>query len=111
MRRIVINTSPWIALSICEQTNILEKLYDEVYMPSAVKQEILAGRKRVGVKELNESHWLKIENIISSEKVEFLYELGRGEAEVITLAKEKGINLVLIDEKVARMQAKILNSK
>lgn len=37
-----------------------------------------------------------------------LYELDRGEAEVIILAKEKEIREVLIDEKVARMQAKIL---
>lgn len=31
----------------------------------------------------------------------------QGEAEVIILAKEKGIKLVMIDEKVARLQAKV----
>lgn len=50
MSRIVVNASPWIALSICGQTDILGKLYNEVYMPFAVKREILAGREKVGVK-------------------------------------------------------------
>lgn len=30
---IVINTSPWIALSICGQLNIINKLYSHVYIP------------------------------------------------------------------------------
>lgn len=76
-KRVVVNTSPWIALSACEQTALLKKLYDEIYMPYGVM-------------------------------VKLLYELEKGEAEVIILAKEKGINHVLIDEKVARLQAKIL---
>lgn len=37
-----------------------------------------------------------------------MYELEQGEAEVIVLAKEKKIKKVLIDEKVARLQARIL---
>jgi len=37
-----------------------------------------------------------------------LFELDRGEAEVIILAKEKGIKQVLMDEKVARLQAEVL---
>jgi uncharacterized protein len=41
-------------------------------------------------------------------KLELLYELDKGEAEVIILAKEQNIKKVLIDEKIARQQAKIL---
>jgi len=37
-----------------------------------------------------------------------LHELEQGEAEVIILAKEKEIDQVLIDERIARMQAKVL---
>ena len=107
--RIVINTSPWIALSICDQTSILQTLYSEVYMPIAVKKEILAGEEwSPGVKELKASSWLRIESVSDTEKVKLLYELEQGEAEVIILAKEKGIKNVLIDDKVARLQAKVL---
>lgn len=106
---IVINTSPWIALSICAKTELLKQLYEEVYMPIGVKEEILiGGEEKVGVTELGKSSWLKVEEVTDIEKPKLLYELDRGEAEVIILAKEKKIKEVLIDEKVARMQAKIL---
>jgi len=107
--RIVVNTSPWIALSICGQIPLLKKIYNEVYIPFGVKEEILAGGKKgIGVRELRESPWLKIEKVFDIEKVNLLYELDQGEAEVIILAKEKGIKQVLLDEKVARLQAKVL---
>ncbi len=108
-KRIVINTSPWIALSLCGQTSLLSMLYDEAYMPTAVKDEIVTGgRKMIGVKELDASSWIKIEKVKDAEKIELLYELEQGEAEVIVLAKEKGIQYVMIDERVARWQARIL---
>lgn len=107
--RIIVNTSPWIALSICGQNHLLKMLYDEIYIPFKVKEEILAGGKQgVGFKELKASPWLKIEKVFDIEKVKLLYELEQGEAEVIILAKEKGIKQVMIDEKIARLQAKVL---
>lgn len=109
-KSIVINTSPWVALSLCNQTSLLNQLYSQVFMPATVKDEILVGGKKgVGVKELNVSGWLKVEKVKDINKVSLLYELEKGEAEVIVLAIEKGIKLVLIDEKIARLQAKVLN--
>ncbi|MEW6103725.1 MAG: DUF3368 domain-containing protein [bacterium] len=106
---IVVNTSPWIALSICRQTSLLKELYAEVYLPFKVKEEILAGGEQgLGVQKLKASPWLLIEKVADMEKIELLYELKQGEAEVIILAKEKGIKQVLIDEKIARLQAKVL---
>ncbi len=106
---IVVNTSPWIALSICGQVSLLERLYTDVYIPYQVREEIIAGGKQnVGVKELEASHWLKVERVANINQVALLYELEDGEAEVIILAKEKGIGNVLIDEKIARLQAKVL---
>jgi len=43
---IVVNTSPWIALSICGQVPLLRKLYTDVYVPFSVKEELLAGGKQ-----------------------------------------------------------------
>ncbi|MEW6681001.1 MAG: DUF3368 domain-containing protein, partial [bacterium] len=106
---IVVNTSPWIALSICGQTSLLNKLYAKVYLPFKVKEEILVGGEQgLGVQELKASPWLLIEKVADMEKIKLLYELEQGEAEVIILAKEKGIKQVLIDEKIARLQAKVL---
>ena len=107
-RKIVVNTSPWIALAICGQIILLKMLYQEVYIPLSVKEEITAGGKdSTGVNELKIYPWLKIEKVSDVDKVKLLYELDQGEAEVIVLAKEKGIKQVLIDEKVARLQAKV----
>lgn len=106
---IVVNTSPWISLSICGQISLLERLYYIIYIPTGVRDEIMAGgRQSIGIRELEESPWIKIEKISDIEKIKFLHELEQGEAEVIILAKEKGINDVMIDEKIARMQAKVL---
>lgn len=38
---------------------------------------------------MNESSWLKVEKVKDIKKVKLLYELERGEAEVIVLALEK----------------------
>ena len=111
-KKIVVNTSPWIALSLCGEISLLNILYSEVYIPFAVKEEIMTGgEKSIGVCELRASSWVKIEKIIDAEKVRLLHELDQGEAEVIILAKEKGIKYVLIDEKVARLQANVLGLK
>lgn len=106
---IVVNTSPWISLSVCGQIILLKELYHEVYIPISVRDEIMAGGEQsIGISELQESPWVRIEKVSDIEKVKLLYELEQGEAEVIILAKEKGIYQVLIDERVARMQAKVL---
>jgi len=106
---IVVNTSPWISLSVCGQICLLERLYRDVYVPMSVRDEIVAGGRRgVGVHELEGSPWIKIGKVSDIEKIKLLHELDQGEAEVIILAKEKEINQVLIDERVARMQAKVL---
>ncbi len=108
-KSIVVNTSPWISLSICGQIQLLKRLYTNVFMPMGVKEELLAGGAAgIGVRELKTSSWLKIKKVNDIDKVKFLYELEQGEAEVIVLAKERNIKQVLIDEKVARLQARIL---
>lgn len=108
-KSIVVNTSPWIALSICGKVSLLKELYSEAYLPVGVKDEIMEGAKKgPGIEELKICKWLKIGKIKDAEKINFLYELSRGEAEVMILAKERNIRQVLIDEKVARLQAKIL---
>jgi len=95
---IVVNTSPWIALSTCGQIDLLKKLYADVYVPYHVKEEIMSGGKQgIGVHELKSCKWIKIEAVSDIEKVNLLSELEQGEAEVIILAKEKGIKHVLID--------------
>ena len=104
----VINTSPWVSLAICGQTEMLPKLYQKILMPSAVRKEILAGGKsQIGIKELKQASWIQAIEIQDPTKVVLLHELDRGEAEVIILAQEQHVKEVIIDERVARMHAQI----
>ncbi|MCZ2845500.1 MAG: hypothetical protein O2U61_03230 [Candidatus Bathyarchaeota archaeon] len=53
---IVVNTSPWIALSACGQIQLLERLYTDVYIPHSVKDEIMVGGKQgIGLHEFKVS--------------------------------------------------------
>jgi len=100
---------PGLPFQYVVRSPLLKTLYTEIYIPFRVKEEIIAGGEQgVGIRELKTSSWLKVEKVIDTEKVKLLYELEQGEAEVIILAKEKGIKQVLIDESVARLQAKVL---
>lgn len=107
--RAVINTSPWISLAICGQTETLPKLYQQVFMPPTVRKEILAGGKSLaGVQELRNAARINTVDIQDPSKVVLLHELDQGEAEVILLVQEQKIHEVIIDEKVARMEARVL---
>ncbi|MBU1678820.1 MAG: hypothetical protein KKD86_08190 [Bacteroidetes bacterium] len=59
---------------------------------------LIGAKRRIGV---NESGWLIVEKVKDIKKIKLLYELEKGEAEVIVLAIEKGISHVLVDEKIA----------
>ncbi|GAB60809.1 MAG: hypothetical protein DWB56_12580 [Candidatus Jettenia sp.] len=66
--QIVVNTSPWIALSICNQIPLLQKLYNDVLIPLGVKEEILEGGEQgIGTYELKISSGLKIEKVVDLE--------------------------------------------
>lgn len=107
-----INTSPWIALCACGKMGLLPELYENIFMPEAVRHEILAGGEgKYGVEEFKSCDWIKIGSILDTTKISLLHELDQGEAEVIVLAKEQSINEVIIDERVARMQAHVSGLK
>ncbi len=108
---IVINTSPLLALSAaCGDLNLLQALYKQVFVPYEVCQEIeKGGLSGFSVAEFKAAHFLhKIDKplIISP----FLKNsLDIGEASVIQLALDKGIQTVCIDETVGRRIARLNN--
>ena len=106
-RLVVVNTTPIIALSLVGELGLLRSLYDEVVVPSAVEAEVLAGgRDGIGSSELIEASWLRVASLQDSRRADLLADLDRGEAEV--LAQELNADLVIIDERLARLHAKRL---
>ena len=108
---IVINTSPILALSAAlGDLKVLQTLYKEVFVPFEVCQEIDAGGLcGFSVAEFKAAHFLHKSDgplIISP----FLKNsLDIGEASVIQLALDKGIQTVCIDETVGRRIARLNN--
>ena len=103
MSRIICNSGPLIALGLLDRLDILKSLFDEVLIPAEVQEEIeQGGAKLSGLENFNHAEWIRI--VPLEEKRNELLEslLDKGEAAVISLAREQKVALVLIDERKAR---------
>jgi len=99
----LINTSPLLYLHQVRQLEILPKLYGTVIAPSAVEQELAVGRAiDIAVPDLNRLDWLQIRAVDSASTVPNVIDLGRGEAEAITLALESPNSLLILDDQLGR---------
>jgi predicted nucleic acid-binding protein len=108
-RVVVVNATPIIALSLIDELDLLRALYDRVVVPSAVEAEVLVGgRGGIGSAELREASWLRVAALQDPRRADLLADLDRGEAEVLALAQELHADLVIIDERLARLHAKRL---
>ena len=114
MSIIIVDASPLIALASIDRLELLEKLYHNVFIPDAVKQELMldsnmAGAKRLGL-AMNQG-WLKIESCeYPEEPYQLLLQLlDQGEVEAILLAEcftpNKDYRFLLIDERKGRKVA------
>jgi len=105
-KTVIADASTLIGLSRIEQLDLLGDLYGEVIVPQSVYNEVVSESKYSSEK-IKTAKYLKVEKVTDGKMVElFLGYLGRGEAEVLTLSKEKKADLILIDEKKARKAAR-----
>lgn len=116
MTKVMCNASPIIGLSILGQLNLLWEMF-EVVIPQEVYYEVVtnSAASNFGVKELEkavEEKYIKVLKVSDRQFIDNGYGiLHRGELEVIAGALEYGIKVVIIDEKMARNLAVILNLK
>lgn len=110
MRKVIVNSTPLIALCHVNQLTVLKKLYGEIIIPKAVYDEISVKEDSVCRKTVDESldwiHVREIQNIMA--KAMFKSQLHDGEVEVMILAKEQGADVVIIDDQNAKKYAKYL---
>ncbi len=103
---VVANSTPLIALSKLGLFRLLKEYFGEVSIPKEVYEEVvIQGGDLFGAKEVSNSKWIKViepENRIAVDSLSM--HLGKGEAEAITLAKEKN-TLLIIDDKDGRTMA------
>jgi predicted nucleic acid-binding protein len=101
---VVSNATPLIGLAMADRFDLLPKLFDQIYIPQSVYEEVvLEGEKRFGAAEVQEASGIETVQVKDRLAVEVLEdELGRGESETIVSAGEMSADWVLVDERLAR---------
>jgi uncharacterized protein len=104
---VIPDSSPLISLAVIEKLDILGHLYEEIYAPTAVFQEV-AGTDKPFARELKLFLNGRTEDVKNKMAVRMLSgDIGAGEAEAIVLALERQPAVVLIDDLKARKFAKM----
>lgn len=99
---IVADASPLISLAILGKLSLLDQLFDDVYIPVAVYDEIAQENKAYAV-ELKSFAQNRVRGVKNELALRLLKrELDAGEAEAIVLAIESQISNILIDEHKGR---------
>lgn len=102
---VVSDASPVNYLVLIDCVHILPNLFERVFVPRAVHDELLAAGAPDQVKNwiANAPDWFKVQQVGTVEQT--LNRLGEGEREAITLAQSLGATLLLIDESAGRRAA------
>ena len=106
MPKVVVNTTPLIALADIGHLDILHNLYGEIMIPQAVLDEILTEPAKSIVSRCD---WISVFDI-DSKKPNRLYSarLHAGEIAVMMLADEQDADLLIMDDNAAKKTAKFI---
>lgn len=84
MRKVIVNTTPIIALADIGYLDLLKELYGEIFIPEAVLSEIISEPAHTLVRQ---SDWIKVRKApVQSQKNSFSMRLHAGEIEVLSLS-------------------------
>ena len=104
---VVSNSSPIINLAAIGHLERLHDLYSTIYIPETVYEEIVVrGGGLADSDEVRTADWIIKETVTNTPLVNLLtLDLDAGEAEAIALSVERSADLVILDEKRARLKA------
>ena len=109
MRKVVVNSTPLIILCKIGRLDILQKLYHEIFIPTAVYREVTVVEDSACIQIKNALEWVHVESIREyTDKKMYKAKLHDGEVEVMILAQEQKADLVIIDDNAAKKTAKYL---
>lgn len=64
MRKVIVNTTPLIALCHVGQLDILKKIYEEIMIPQAVYRELSEKKESICKRQVDNSlDWIHVEKI------------------------------------------------
>lgn len=108
MLKAVSNTSPLLYLYRIGGIEWIPQLFDEVWTPEAVRNELQAGRsKGYDVPNPDDYSWLNVVNPKSMPSEWLALDLGVGEIAAMALALENLDRVVLLDDMLARRTAQV----
>ena len=111
---VVPNATPLIYLAKIGRIGLLRKVFGEVIIPEEVRVEVVEKGKVLGesdvyvVENAIREGWIKVLRV---ESFEVPVRLEAGEVAVLSLAKERGVREVLVDEAPARVAASLMGLK
>lgn len=107
MKAVVSDSTILIGLAKIERMDLLQNLFQQVYIPDAVFKEVADDKKqRAGAIFVKKASWIIRKRVKDQTEVRFLTNvLGQGEAEALVLAKEMCADLILLDDDKARKSA------
>ena len=107
-RTVIIDSSPLIGLAIVEGLEWLPKLFDVVFLPGSVKQEVLPGKTAPGEQAIAQAlaaEWIKVWPEPIAPQLEI--DLDPGETDCINIGLSNPDKVLLImDERAGRAVAK-----
>ena len=109
IHKVVVNTTPIIALAKCHELDVLRRMYGKIVIPQAVYDEICV-RDDIVSRIVNDSRtWISVKKIQDAkDKALYRTRLHDGEVEVMILAQEINADIVIIDDLSARSTAEYL---
>ena len=108
-RQVVSNTSPLLYLHQIGQLDLLRQLYGRVVVPEAVASELARGAQLgIEVPDIEHHPWLPVEAPPERRQLRAVVDLGPGEAEVIAFGLANADSLLLLDDRLARRMAALL---
>ena len=109
MRKIVVNSTPLIALAKVNMLELLKEMYGQVIIPEAVYREVMEKNDVAAQRVEAALEWMdvrKVDPIL--ERRMYRAKLHDGEVEVMLLAQSIGADAVIIDDGAARKTAEYL---
>ncbi|UZE92135.1 MAG: DUF3368 domain-containing protein [Methanosarcinales archaeon] len=107
---VVSNTSPLIFLSKIKRLDLLKSLYGEIHIPRAAFKEIVAKKADFPeeVTDFLKRGFIKTEEVHIHNKNLSDLNIHKGEEHALLLAMEKKADLIILDDKRARIAAEFL---
>ena len=105
--KVICDAAVLIGLAKIGKLNLLKKLYENIYIPWGVYEEVVVrGRRRPGSEQIDQAKWIRKIKVKDRTAVNLLVsEFGQSESEALVLGKQLKADWLILDDARARTAA------